>query len=395
MLSLPPQEGAVELTVLIPCLNEAKTVGRCVAKACAWLAQRRVEGEVVVADNGSTDGSQAVAAQAGARVLSVEAKGYGNALMEGVAASRGRYVIMGDADDSYDFSALDPFLEPLRQGYDLVMGNRFLGGIKPGAMPPLNRYFGNPLLTFLGRFFFRSPVGDFYCGLRGFSRASAMRMSLVSSGMEFAIEMIVKATLLGMRVTEVPVTLWPDGRGRRSHLRPWRDGWRTLRFFLIYSPRWLFWYPGFALMLSGVGIGLWILREPTAPSRVTYDVHMLLNAAMLVLIGFQGMSFAAFTKLFAISEGLLPEDPRLKRWFRVANLETGLAAGGLLMASGAAGVLYAIARWDAGTMGPLEMGVSMRLVIPSLTVLVLGCQGVLASFFMSILWLRRRRAPAG
>lgn len=382
----------IELSIVIPCLNEAKTIGVCVDKARGWLTARGVAGEIIIADNGSTDGSQAIAGQREATVVPVAGKGYGHALMGGIAAASGRYIIMGDADDSYDFTRLEPFLDALRQGCDLVVGNRFRGGIRPGAMPPLNRYVGNPLLTAIGRLFFRSPVGDFYCGLRGFSREAALRMDLRATGMEFAIEMIVKATLLGMRIAEVPTTLSPDGRGRASHLRPWRDGWRTLRFLLIYSPRWLFFYPGAALMAVGLGVGLWLLPRPRTFGNVTYDVHTLLYAGAAALIGFQAISFAAFTKLFAVSEGLLPEPPYLQRLFRIVTLEVGLVAGALLVLGGLAGSAYAVHLWGERDFGPLDAAHMLRLVIPSVMMLVLGCQAALSSFFMSILWLRRRRS---
>jgi len=271
------------------------------------------------------------------------------------------------------------------------MGNRFAGGIQPGAMPPLNRYLGNPFLTKAGQLFFHTPIGDIYCGLRGFTKAAATRMNLRSAGMEFAIEMVVKATLLNMKVTEVPTTLSPDGRGRPSHLRPWRDGWRTLRFLLIYSPRWLFLYPGMLLMLVGLMVGAWLLPGPRSIGRVTYDAHTLLYAAMAVLIGFQAIGFAVFTKVFAVSEGFLPEDSRLQSLFQVVTLEVGLAIGGIMIALGLGGSVYAVNLWGARSFGPLDMSAVMRLVIPSATLLVLGCQTVLSSFFISVLWLRRRR----
>lgn len=391
-MSPAPEQQALELSIVMPCLNEARTVGVCVEKAAQWLRRHHVNGEIVVADNGSTDGSQAIATARGARVVPVEAKGYGAALIGGIEAAKGRFIIMGDADDSYDFTHLEQFLEKLREGYDLVMGNRFRGGIKPGAMPPLNRYLGNPALSGFGRLFFHAPIGDFHCGLRGFNRATALRMNLRCTGMEFASELVVKAFLLGLRVTEVPTTLSPDGRDHPPHLRPWRDGWRHLRFLLIYSPRWLFFQPGAVLMLAGGCAGLWLLSGSKTVSGVTYDVHTLLYSAMAVLIGFQAISFAAFTKLFAVSEGFLPEDRRLSRLFRVVTLEVGLVIGGVLILAGLGGSIYATTQWSAQAFGPLDVSRMMRLVIPSATVLVLGCQIVLSSFFMSVLWLRRRRS---
>src|SRR5271165_6547534 len=274
-----------ELTILMPCLNEAETVGRCVSKARAFLAQSGVAGEVLIADNGSTDGSQAIAASLGARVVPIASRGYGNALIGGIRAAHGRFVIMGDSDDSYDFSALGGFVEKLRAGYQLVMGNRFRGGIRPGAMPPLHRYLGNPVLTAIGRIFFRSPCGDFHCGLRGFDRAAILGLDLQASGMEFATEMVVKATVAKLRLIEVPTKISPDGRGRPPHLRSWRDGWRHLRFLLLFSPRSLFLYPGFGLFAIGCLAMAWLLPQPRQLGSVGFDVHTLLYASLAVVVG--------------------------------------------------------------------------------------------------------------
>src|SRR5882762_10355162 len=270
----------LELSIVIPCLNEAETLATCIKKAQQSLREHNVEAEIIVADNGSTDGSQEIARALGASVVDISAKGYGNALMGGIATAHGKYIIMGDADDSYDFSALGPFIEQLRAGFDLVMGNRFIGGIKPGAMPPLHRYLGNPLLTFIGRLFFRSPIRDFHCGLRGFSKEAFLKLDLQTTGMEFASEMVVKATLQHLRLTEVATTLSPDGRSRPPHLRSWRDGWRHLRFLLLYSPRWLFLYPGLAALVVGLLGTLWLLPEARTVGGITLDVHTLLYAAL-------------------------------------------------------------------------------------------------------------------
>jgi hypothetical protein len=297
---------------------------------------------------------------------------------------------MGDADDSYDFGHIERFIEPLRQGSDLVMGNRFRGGIQKAAMPPLHRYFGNPALTRLGQLFFRSPVGDFYCGLRGFRKDAYERMGLRTTGMEFATEMIVKATLLRLQIAEVPTTLSPDGRSRPPHLRTWRDGWRTLRFFLLYSPRWLFLYPGMALMLAGGVLGAWLLPAPRAVGSVILDVHTLVYAAAFVLLGFQAIAFAVFTKFFAISEGLLPPDRTLDSLFRYITLEVGLAVGALLTMAGVTLSVYSVSSWGRQHFGPLDYSHTMRLVIPAALFLTLGAQTVFASFFMSVLGLRRR-----
>ena len=308
-------EPQIELSVVMPCLNEQETVGVCVRKAIASLRDAGIRSEVIVADNGSTDGSIEIAQAEGARVVNIGEKGYGNALKGGILASRGQYVLMADSDDSYNFSHIPLFLEQLRTGSDLVMGNRFRGGIERQAMPFLHRYLGNPVLTGIGRLFFRSPCGDFHCGIRGFRKDSFVRMAIRSTGMEFASEMVVKASLLQMKVSEVPTTLSPDGRSRAPHLRTWRDGWRHLRFLLMYSPRWLFLYPGVVLMLSGLMGCALLLPGRRVFHGIGFDVHTLLYAFVSVLLGFQLIAFATFTKVFAITEGLLPEDPRLTRAF--------------------------------------------------------------------------------
>ncbi len=374
----------------MPCLNEAETLEACIRKAQTSLEENGIEGEVVIADNGSTDGSQAIAERLGARVVDVAAKGYGAALQGGIEGARGRFVIMGDADDSYDFSNLMPFVEKLREGCDLVMGNRFKGGIAPGAMPPLHKYLGNPVLTGIGRLFFSSPAGDFHCGLRGFSKAAYQRMDLQTTGMEFASEMVVKSTLLKLKIAEVPTTLSPDGRSRPPHLRSWRDGWRHLRFMLVYSPRWLFLYPGALAMLLGLGVGGWLLPGPQTVSGVTFDVHTLLYASGLVFVGFQAVLFAMFTKVFAITEGLIPEDPKLSKAFRYITLETGLLLGGALFLAGLAGTGVAVAHWRGVDFGDLAPANELRVIIPSTLALALGSQVMLASFFFSVLGLKRR-----
>jgi glycosyltransferase involved in cell wall biosynthesis len=383
-------EAAVEISIVMPCLNEAETLAVCIEKAQQSLRELNCAGEIIVADNGSADGSQQIAARCGARVVHVAGKGYGSALMGGIAAARGRYVIMGDADDSYDFANLGPFIEKLREGYELVMGNRFKGGIKPGAMPPLHHYFGNPLLSGIGRMFFHSPCGDFQCGLRAFSKKAIERLDLRTTGMEFASEMVVKATLRRLRIAEVPTTLSPDGRSRPPHLRTWRDGWRYLRFLLLYSPRWLFLYPGLALILMGLLTGLLILPGPLTFGSVHFDVHTMLYAAMAVVIGFQAVIFALFTKVFAVSEGLLPEDARLNRLLRWVKLEVGLMTGALLLLFGLGASVYALSDWGMHSFGPLDPFKVMRGIIPAVTALVLGCQIILSSFFLSVLRLRRR-----
>jgi len=380
----------IEVTIVMPCLNEAETLATCIRKAQACFYENGVRGEVVIADNGSTDGSQEIARALGARVVDVERKGYGSALQGGIAAARGRFIIMGDADDSYDFAAAFPIIERMRDGYDLVMGNRFAGGIREGAMPPLHRYLGNPVLSGIGRLFFHSPVRDFHCGLRGFTRDAYERMRLRTVGMEFASEMVVKATSLGMKITEVPVTLSPDGRSRPPHLRSWRDGWRHLRFLLMYSPRWLFLYPGIALMIAGVISGAIIVRGKPVLGGVGLDIDTLLYAAAAVMIGYQAILFAFFTKIFAIGAGLLPSDRRLSWLSSIATLELGLTLGFLLIAAGLAGSGWAVHLWNRAAFGALDPHRMLRLVIPSVTALTLGCETVLSSFFISILALSRR-----
>ena len=382
-------EGGTELSILMPCLNEAETLAICIKKAQKALDELDVAGEIIIADNGSTDGSPEIAAGLGARVIHVAEKGYGSALLGGIKAARGKYIIMGDADDSYDFTKLGPFLESLRAGYELVMGNRFKGGIAPEAMPRLHRYLGNPVLTGIGRLFFNSPCGDFHCGLRGFSKAAIQRLDLRTTGMEFASETVVKASLHGLRITEVPTTLSVDGRSRAPHLRSWRDGWRHLRFLLLYSPRWLFLYPGLFLMLFGAVVSGWLLVGPRVIDGITFDVHTLLYAAVAIIIGYQTVIFAIFTKVFAITEGLLPEDPRLTTMFRHVQLETGIIAGTLLLVAGIGLSVYALSFWSATSFGPLDPSRTLRLVIPAATLITVGLQTVLSSFFLSILGLKR------
>jgi len=384
------EENSLELTIVMPCLNEAETLPSCIKKAQRWLSRNHVSGEIIVADNGSTDGSQTVASVLGARVVQVAEKGYGNALRGGINAARGRYVIMADADDSYNFSNLSPFLDKLRTGYELVMGNRFAGGIKPRAMPLLHKYLGNPVLTGIGRLFFRSPCGDFHCGLRGFSRAAILKLDLRTSGMEFASEMVVKSTLNKLQIIEVPTTLSPDGRSREPHLRSWRDGWRHLRFLLLYSPRWLFFYPGALLMLAGLVTGLWLLPGPRTVGNVTFDVHTLLYAAAAVITGFQAINFAVFTKIFGVTEGLLPPDLKLEKAFKYVTLESGLIIGVTLFISGFLLSIYALGDWGAHSFGSLDPTKILRLVIPSVTAMILGSEIVLSSFFLSVLGLKRR-----
>jgi glycosyltransferase involved in cell wall biosynthesis len=383
-------ERSIEISIVLPCLNERETVGICVSKAFSSLQSAGLSGEVIVADNGSTDGSVEVAQMAGARVVHVDQRGYGNALKVGIQAARGNYVLMADSDDSYDLRHIPRFVEQLRAGYDLVMGNRFRGGIQAGAMPPLHRYLGNPALTGLGRLLFRSSCKDFHCGIRAFRKESFERMDIRTTGMEFASEIVVKATLLKMNVTEVPTTLSPDGRSHPPHLRSWHDGWRHLRFLLMYSPRWLFLYPGIAFLFVGLAACLWLLSGPRQIAGVVFDVHTLLYAFSSLLIGFQLIAFAVFTKVFAITEGLLPDDPRLNLLFKYVQLETGLILGGLLAVFGIFGSIFALSSWARSSFGPMNPVGLLRIVMPSAFALVLGGQIIFSSFFLSILGLRRR-----
>ena len=386
----------MELTIVMPCLNEAETVATCVRKAMQFLADSGVNGEVVVADNGSTDGSQRLAEDAGARVVPVGEKGYGNALMGGILAARGEYVIMGDADDSYDFSNLMPFVTELRGGADLVMGNRFKGGIAPGAMPPLHRYLGNPVLSFAGRLFFPSRVGDFHCGLRGFRRESAIALGLQATGMEFASEMVVKATLANQLITEVPTTLAKDGRSRRPHLNTWRDGWRHLRFLLLFSPHWLFFVPGLGLGAAGLVIGGIISARPLAIGEVRFDVDTLVLASALVVSGFQSVLFWVFARVYAGSEGFLPNEPYVQRVLAKLSLERGIVLGSIIGIAGLVGLAFSLTNWQAAKFGQLNSEHALRLIVPSATALVVSSQLVLGTFFLSLLGIRQtRRTPIG
>jgi glycosyltransferase involved in cell wall biosynthesis len=380
-----------ELTILMPCLDEAATVATCVAKARGFLQRAGVDGEVLVADNGSRDDSVARAEVAGARVVRVAERGYGAALRAGIAAAHGRFVIMGDADDSYDFSRLDGFLQKLREGTPLVMGNRFRGGIRAGAMPPLHRYLGNPVLSFIGRLFFRTGAGDFHCGLRGFDRAAALALDLRTPGMEFASELVVKAALAGWRIAEVPTTLDPDGRGRPSHLRSWRDGWRHLRFLLLFSPRWLFLYPGLALLGLGTLFTAALYFAPLQIRGAGLDIHTMLYAASATLLGLQLCLFALFARVSAQSAGLLPRQPALDRLLATLSLERGLLAGLAVVLCGFAWSAMAFWDWRAAGFGALDPRVVMRDTIPASALIVGGMEIMLASFLLSVLQLRDER----
>ena len=389
----PPSNAVVELSVVMPCLNEADTIANCVRAAMETMREHKILGEVVLADNGSTDGSQEIAAAHGARVVRIAERGYGSALMGGIAAARGKYVVMGDADDSYDFREIPKFLAKLREGYDLVQGCRLPSGggtVLPGAMPFLHRWWGNPMFSWLARGWFRAPIRDVYCGLRGFTKAHYERLAQRCTGMEFATEMIIKSSLLSARVAEVPITLRPDGRKTHApHLRTFRDGWRTLRFFMLYSPRWLFLVPGALLLVLGT-LGYFVALPGMRFGRVTFDVHTLLFASLSIIAGYQSILFALLTKVFAISAGLLPEDPRLTKLGKFGTLERGLLLGLVAMLAGVALLGGAVQQWWAVDFGQLNYSHTMRWAIPGMALTTLGFQTILFSFFLSVLGLHRR-----
>ena len=376
----------LELTILMPCLNEAETLATCIGKAQSYLTRSGVAGEVVIADNGSTDGSQQIALKAGAKVVEVLEKGYGAALSGGIEAASGKYIIMGDADDSYDFANLDLFVEKLRQGYLLVMGNRFKGGIMPGAMPWHHRYIGNPVLSFCGRLFFGSTIGDFHCGLRGYDRAAVRALTLRTTGMEFASEMVVKATLGGLKIAEVPTTLSPDGRSRAPHLRSFRDGWRHLRFLLLFSPRWLFLYPGIALMLLGLVVDAVLLRGPVQLlPHINFDVHTFLLAAMFIIVGLQSISFAIIGRRFASRYGFIPKSEKFDKVLEGLTLERVILFALILIVAGIACLIWGLEQWADRDFGPLNTSRTLRVMIIAVTALVVGLQLMMSGFMSSMI----------
>jgi len=381
----------VELTIMMPCLNEAETLATCIRKAREGLERAGVRGEILVADNGSTDGSIDIAEKEGARVVRVKEKGYGSALRGGIEAARSPWVIMGDSDQSYDFSRLEGFVEKFRQGYELVMGCRLPkggGAIMPGAMPWKNRWIGNPSLSFIGRLFFQCPAQDFHCGLRGFTKDAYRTMELKTTGMEFASEMVIKATLKKLRIAEVPIVLHPDGRSRPPHLKPWRDGWRHLRFMLLFSPRWLFLWPGLALLLLGLVLAVPLTISPILVVHVRFDTNTLLVAGMMLIVGFQVFFFGVFTKVYSVARGLLPENGQFDTFLQLFSLERGILGGLLLGAVGLGFLVAGILKWKAAGFGLIPYPDSLRLVIPAVTCITLGVQTVFSSFFLSILQLK-------
>ena len=377
----------------MPCLNEADTIEICITKVLRIFEEHDIEGEVVIADNGSHDGSQKIAESLGARVEDVAERGYGAALMGGIAAARGRFVLMGDADDSYDFLEIPKFIEKLRAGFDLVQGCRLPRGggtVLPGAMPFLHRWLGNPMLSAMVRGMFRAPVTDIYCGMRGFSKNLYLRLDQRCTGMEFATEMIIKSTLYGAKIAEVPITLHPDGRKAHGpHLRTFRDGWRTVRFFMMYSPRWLFLFPGLLLVLAGIA-GYAVALSSTPTLGVNFGPHTLLVASLAFLLGYQSILFAIFAKTFAISEGLMPVDPRMNRFYEMVNLEKGLVIGTASFLIGLGLISHTANTWFETGLGPLDYETTLRWVIPGVTFAAIGFQTMLSGFFVSILGMGRR-----
>lgn len=386
----PSEMTGIKLTVLMPCLNEAETLALCINKANVWISHSGVRAEVLIADNGSTDGSQAIAESLGARVVNVPQRGYGSALFHGSMAAKGEWIIMGDSDDSYDFSKLDPFVQKLHEGFDLVMGNRFLGGIAPGAMPWKNRYIGNPILTWVGRLLFRCPAKDFHCGLRGFRKDAFLRMDLRTTGMEFASEMVIKANLFGMHIAEVPTTLSKDGRSRPPHLRPWRDGWRHLRFMLLFSPRWLFLIPGAMIFLVSMLAYLLLLRGPFWIGNIGFDVHTLFFAEAGVVLGFLAVALGIVIRMFGIREGLLQEHSLLEKLRASPILEVGGVVGISMMCAGLYFGLDALMAWSAVQFGPLVPGILLRTISLSTMLIMLGGVTLMTSLIMGFLALPTR-----
>jgi glycosyltransferase involved in cell wall biosynthesis len=381
----------IELTILMPCLNEEKTVGICVEKAQEFLIKNKVNGEIIVADNGSTDRSQKIAEEKGAVVIEVNQKGYGNALKGGISTSSGKYIIMGDADDSYDFSNLNTFLEKLREGYDLVMGNRFAGGIKPGAMPFLHRYLGNPILSGIGRIFFKTPSRDFHCGLRGFNKVAIEKIDLQTTGMEFASEMVIKASINNLKVCEVPTILSPDGRDMSPHLRSWRDGWRHLRFLLSFSPRWLFLYPGLLLMIIGLIFSIWITIIPIQINQIVFDIHSLLLFNLLFLVGFNMVLFSIQTHIYASRTALIPSKMKYEKLIKYFSLEKGLLLGFIIMLIGFIVAVVVYFEWSKNQFNYMDTRFTMRQFIPAIFSIIMGSQIVFSSFFISILGIKTRK----
>lgn len=382
------EKKKLELTILMPCLNEAKTIATCIAKAQKSLRENNIDGEVLIADNGSTDGSQEIAKKCGARVIDVEVKGYGSALIEGTKSAYGKYIIMGDSDDSYDFSNIMPFLEKLREGYDLVMGNRFKGGIEKGAMPWSHRYIGTPILSFLGRLFYKSKISDFNCGMRGYKRKSILKLDLKTTGMEYASEMIVQATLNKLKITEVPTTLKKDGRDRPPHLKSFRDGWRHLKFLLIYSPKHMFLLPGLLLIIFGI---LGMIVTNLHIESVNLGVHTMLYSGAAIVIGFQTIIFFILAKVYAINSGMHPKDDKVINTLKEITLEKGVILGILFIIIGFALSIYAVIKWKNASYGHLNPLEIMPITIPAADLLIIGVELVFASFLLGVLNIKHKK----
>ncbi|MBC7390195.1 MAG: glycosyltransferase [Opitutaceae bacterium] len=378
----------LELTILMPCLNEAETLQLCIKKANQYLKENSVNGEVLIADNGSTDGSQHIATKEGARVIDVPIKGYGAAIIHGINSARGKYIIMGDSDDSYDFLKLNPYVDKLRDGFDLVMGNRFLGGIEKGAMPFLHKYLGNPVLSFIGRLFFKINIRDFHCGLRGFNKKSIKALNLQTTGMEFASEMVVKAALFKLKIGEVPTILSQDGRTRPPHLRTWRDGWRHLRFLLLFSPAWLFFYPGILTFVVGLLGVITLSMVSISIGDITLDIHTLLYSSFATIMGFQAILFYLLSRTFAINFNLTPESDVFNKLWNYFSLEIGLICGFVALMIGLGFSIYSILEWKKASFGFLDPVKQMRFTIPAVTIMILGIQLIFFSFFLSILGIK-------
>ena len=379
----------IELSIVMPCLNEAETLAICITKAQSFIDTNAIKGEVVIADNGSTDGSITIAKSLKAKVVNAEQKGYGSALKAGIEAANGKYIIMGDADNSYDFNTLMPYVTELRNGTDLVMGNRFKGGIEKDAMPFLHKYLGNPVLSFIGRLFFKINIGDFHCGLRGFSKSAYNQMNLKTSGMEFASEMVVKSKLTNLSIAEVPTKLYKDGRTRAPHLKTWSDGWRHLRFLILYAPNWLFLFPGILLVLVGLIMSIALIINPIEFENFTLDVHTLLYTSAFLLVGFQFIIFYGLTKIFAVENELLPKSNRYNKLFKFINLEKGLIIGFILVCVGLFLSYKGLSSWKSTDFRTLDTQTTLRIIIPAITALQLGIQTILFSFFFSVLGLKK------
>jgi glycosyltransferase involved in cell wall biosynthesis len=381
----------MELTILMPCLNEAETIGICITKATDWISKNNVDAEILISDNGSIDGSQQIAENLGARVINAPDKGYGAALIFGILNAKGQYVIMGDSDDSYDFSLLTPFLIKLREGFDLVMGNRFKGGIAKGAMPHLHRYFGTPILSFIGRLFFKSSIGDIQCGLRGFKQNIVIQLNLQTVGMEFASEMIVKASIFKLKIAEVPTTLAVDGRSRPPHLRTWHDGWRNLRFYLMHSPKWLFYIPGIFLFVVGIILMLLTIAKPFEIVKgIFFDANTLIFGSVFLITGFSCLTLGLFTQSYATEQGFLPKNKIDDKIEKIFTLEVGLLIGLLIFLLGIVGSFYSFYKWQQAKFGNLEYKEILRIVIPSVTLILLGTQLLFSSFFLGIIRIKRK-----